>query len=203
MNARARARERWGMRPADAIDVDYAALAKRGLRVVRVCGIMLNPSTADARDDDPTVRRWDGFMRDWYQLGGMPAERDSLPRQPDEYRFLLRRVWSGLLQYTELRIVNLYPWRTPSPSKLWEALDRGDDMQETLNDAYILTAAADADLVIAAWGAKPRARARAEHVRDLLAAEKIRLHCLRRTSGGAPEHPLYLPKTCVPMRWEP
>lgn len=37
----------------------------RGEPEKTVCFVMLNPSTADANNDDPTIRRCLGFMRSW------------------------------------------------------------------------------------------------------------------------------------------
>jgi hypothetical protein len=117
---------------------------------------MLNPSTADAERDDPTIRRCIGFSQAW---GFGSAE-----------------------------IVNLFALRATDPGVLRVHADPVGP--ET--DDHILSAAARAEVVIAAWGAFGFATSRAEHVLSLLSNK--RLHCLGRTRSGAPRHPLYLPK---------
>lgn len=57
----------------------------------RCCFIMLNPSTADAQEDDPTIRRCLGFARHW-RFGSLivvnlfayrATDRNALARVPD------------------------------------------------------------------------------------------------------------------------
>jgi len=43
----------------------YALWRDWDVHLGRVCWIMLNPSTADAEKDDPTIPRCMGFARDW------------------------------------------------------------------------------------------------------------------------------------------
>jgi hypothetical protein len=226
MTARDRARRAWGMAPrlvekfglvetADGLlqtpggfllDPHEHGLPKQAPSTI-VCGVMLNPSVASGEGNDPTMGRWHGFMRDWYGIQAVRQyARDSVPRQAGTtYRFQIRDRWRTLLGSYELRIVNLFPYRTASPAKLWEAADAGIDIEcASLNDEHITSAARDATIVIAAWGAQKRARARAERVRELLVdvrAGKSELMCLRKTKEGCPEHPLYLPKLCTPFSW--
>ena len=120
-----------------------------------VLWVMLNPSTADAENDDPTIRRVLGFSA----------------------RF-------GLGKAT---VANLFAYRTTNPRELLLAKDPvGPD-----NDGHIQRMAADADLIILAWGSHQAAEKRAPQVRDMLAGYP--LHCLGKTQSGAPRHPLYLP----------
>src|SRR4051812_29487919 len=64
-------------------------LTRRWAEGARVCFIGLNPSTADRRDDDPTMRRWTHFARSW-GYGGFTAVnlypyRSSCPAECREW----------------------------------------------------------------------------------------------------------------------
>lgn len=129
--------------------------------------IMLNPSTADALEDDPTIRQCMGFAATW----GCNA----------------------------LHVANVYAYRSTDPAGLWSAPDPvGPDNAHHLVCAA--TAAADTGgPVVAAWGAhaKPAQVATTMHVLD-----KWEVCCLGTTKGGAPRHPLYLPKTTELTPWQ-
>lgn len=121
--------------------------------------VMLNPSTADAHADDPTIRRCLGFARGW-GAGG-------------------------------LVVVNLYAWRATDPRRLVEARRAGADIQGAERDAHLRVAFAQADVVVAAWGAHALAQ---DAARDVLAQvpEGVQIECLGVTREGFPKHPLYL-----------
>lgn len=86
---------------------------------------MLNPSTADASVDDPTIRRCIGFARDW-DFGGV-------------------RV-CNLYAWRATKPAALKEVLEPVGER-YGLLNR--------NDSAILDAAADAGRIIAAWGAWP------------------------------------------------
>lgn len=90
--------------------------------------IMLNPSTADHQQDDPTIRRLtgeNGFARRW----GCGA----------------------------LLAVNLYAWRATQPTDLWRADDPvGPENDAYLYAAADIAASTDGPIV-AAWGTNARA----------------------------------------------
>lgn len=115
--------------------------------------ILLNPSTADASVDDPTIRRCRSF-----------ATREGCGA---------------------LTVVNLYAYRATDPRELATQPDPvGPD-----NDIHIALALDRQPAhVIAAWGALPFARARAQQVTALLAQAE----CLGTTKSGDPRHPLYV-----------
>lgn len=116
--------------------------------------IMLNPSTADAEKDDPTIRRCIGFAR---------------------------REGCG-----SLVVVNLYAFRATKPKDLWAA-DPSARIGGPDAETAFFKAAADADILIAAWGAATK---RAEHW--IVERYRDRLMCLGKTKEGHPRHPLYV-----------
>ncbi len=131
----------------------------------RVNFLMLNPSTADAFQLDPTNRRCMGFARDW--------------------------------GYGGAEITNIFAYCTTDPRGLKTARDPvGSE-----NDAAILAAAKEADLVIAAWGLHASFLRRGATVRRFLLDAGVRLSVLRLTKEGHPGHPLYLPGDVTPVLW--
>ena len=122
--------------------------------------IMLNPSSADAVQDDPTIRRCIRF-----------AKREGFGR---------------------LEVVNLYAFRSKSPSALFADLDPvGPD-----NTGEIRKALGRADVVIVAWGNNARNNANADRTGEVMALIERSVKpvkCFGFTGRGQPRHPLYLP----------
>ena len=102
--------------------------------------VMLNPSTADAEQDDPTIRRCIGFARDWgfarLKVVNLYAYRATNP--------------------TDLYAVDPYPPYV---------IQVGPE-----NDCVISKVIGGSDLVICAWGANSRSPNREGRVLDLIAA---------------------------------
>jgi hypothetical protein len=123
--------------------------------------LMLNPSTADEFQLDPSCTRALNYAERW--------------------------------GYGALIVTNVFGWRSTDPSQLKQVKDpvgRG-------NNAAIMRAAHEADLVVCAWGNHALHLERAQKVVDLLRG--VQLHSLRVNGGGQPAHPLYLPGNLRPM----
>lgn len=91
-------------------------------------------------------------------------------------------------------VVNLYALRATNPADLW----RSDDPVGPENDAHLEDAGRTSRMLVAAWGAHPKA----ERVAQVLAIPGFdRLTCLRTTKDGHPGHPLYVPKDVEPISW--
>lgn len=132
--------------------------------------IGLNPSTADATVNDPTIRRCMGFAQSWGYGGivvtNLFAYRATKPPQ-------LRQAIAPVGPDTDAWIVQLCQCLTqPTPKH-----------------------PVPAEKVVAIWGNGGAWQGRDRAVLDLLQPVLPRLHCLRVTKKGQPAHPLYLPKT--------
>jgi hypothetical protein len=134
-----------------------------------VAWVGLNPSTADEGLDDATVRRCKAFTRAW-----------------------------GFSTY---RMLNAYAWRSRDPRLLPKLLPSGEDPIGPENDAHLVSGTSDAQLIICAWGRRidDAVAAREANVVRLLHGAGRKLHALRFTCAGHPEHPLFLPKELKPI----
>lgn len=145
------------------------------------------------------TRRWGTGPRAVF-AGLNPSTADAAVDDPSTRRMIGFAQSAGC---GSLTLVNLYAWRSASPAVLRRVLDPvGPD-----NDAWIATAATEADLVIAAWGTHAGSE-RAAAVLELLGHATV--WCLGRTKAGHPRHPLYVPaKTPLELfqpathDWEP
>lgn len=147
----ARPVERWASLSEDGV-YRYDLGRRWGDGGHRLLWVMLNPSTADAHLDDPTIRRCTGFAKGW--------------------------------DYDEMVVVNLCAFRATDPAEL----GRAGDAFGPENSRFIDLHTADAEAVVAAWGAHPWA----SQVADSTLAGHRPLYCLGRTKAGHPRHPLYV-----------
>lgn len=136
--------------------------------------VMLNPSTADAFNLDPTIRRCLAFSKLWgygqLYVSNLHSLRStdpaSLYAQPDP-RYL--------------------------PDLHHEAL------QARLNDGAIKALHRICDQTIVAWGGHGEFRGRGDQVLHMIGNDRDRLvKHLGMTQGGQPRHPLYLSKFTAP-----
>lgn len=140
--------------------------------------VMLNPSTADASIDDPTIRRCIDFSRRW-GYGGLAVRNlfNIRATDPDE---LLKARAGGVPLVCE--------------NDDW----RGD---RWASDDLYLGMAEVCPLIIVAWGAHPAAQVddRASYVLKLLMSTRSRIACIGITGDGHPRHPLYRPRSVTPI----
>lgn len=98
---------------------------------------------------------------------------------------------------TRLTVINLFALRATDPGEL----KRHTDPEGPDNDVYLEGAVEHhqeaGGLIIAAWGAHPFARRRAEYVMNRIGP----VQCLGTTVSGAPKHPLYLPNDAELKRY--
>lgn len=91
--------------------------------------------------------------------------------------------------FARLAVGNLFALRATDPGEL----ERHDDPVGPRNEWWLDHLIRNADLIVAAWGASPFARARAERVWPLLLTAPSPVQCLGVTQAGSPCHPLRLP----------
>jgi hypothetical protein len=135
----------------------------------QVLFVMLNPSTADASKDDPTIRRCVGFAQRWgyasVAVGNLYGYRATKPAD-------LSRADNPVGEASPRRFGSIY---------------------RNENDNWLRKLALQSRRVIAAWGANEGpCSTRAAEVTDILAAYAGPIDALGFTKAGKPRHPLYV-----------
>ena len=129
--------------------------------------IMLNPSTADADQDDPTIRRCIGFARQWRCA-----------------RLIVANVFA--IRSTDPRVM--------LAAKEPIGADTNAAITQAATDAAGPFRAGDGfpGPVVCAWGNHGSHRNRDLDILFMLAGLGIRPQCLGETATGQPRHPLYV-----------
>lgn len=138
-------------------------------------------------------RTWSGGTGTVNFLMLNPSTADESANDPTVERCEQRaRDWG----FNRLIVTNLFAYRATSPLDMKAQADPvGPE-----NDAAIVEAAREADQVICAWGEHGEHLGRSAAVLALLSS--VDLYALRINLGGNPAHPLYLPYSLKPVRWE-
>lgn len=133
-------------------------------------------------------REWIGGDGYAMFVGLNPSTADETQDDPTIRRCIgFAKSWG----YAGLCMTNLFAFRATKPEDMKAAADPvGPE-----NDTHLRTLAAEAGVIVAAWGANGTYRGRDAEVQKLLPS----LHCLALTKGGHPGHPLYLLKTLSPV----
>lgn len=137
----------------------------------------------------------------WLMLNPSTADAYKLdPTITRCVRFAKRWGYPGII------VANLFPFRSPHPSKLAEwwrgsAPGKADAMVENFN--WIGRAAEESDGVIVAFGAHPLAKHVAGQIEDFIDPHEYPCRCLGHTGDFSPLHPLARGRNRVPDDIQP
>lgn len=140
------------------------------------------------------TRRWDdGPLLEFDMLN--PSKADASTNDPTVVRCIgFAKRWG----YGAIVIRNLYPLRATNPEALLNySAEDYEEAQRINREEYL--SRDDADCTIAAWGAHAAAL---EWFAAGHRVERRELFCLGTNAGGSPKHPLYVPSSREPVRWE-
>ena len=136
--------------------------------------VLMNPSTADEVNDDPTVAAQQVRVSYWPEL--------------------------GLPKVGAIVVANAFAWRETDSRKLPAGVAAGIDIIGPENDKFIVRACKLATIVIVGWG-KPGHMLlnRGEQLLQLFAKHDIKVHALDVNKDGSPKHPLYIAHRKMPV----
>lgn len=140
-------------------------------------------------------RNWSKDPFDWPKvafIGLNPSTADESFNDPTVTRCIgFAKRWG----YGGMVMLNAFAYRATDPNVMKAHADPiGPE-----NDEYILRVVDYCDMVVLCWGVHGSHIGRDAHMGDLLHSFRDKLHCLGKTKGGSPKHPLYLKSTESPI----
>ena len=148
--------------------INQPLMASAANPVGLVTFVMLNPSTADAEQDDPTIRRCIGFVRDWGY--GWLHVVNLLPVRATDPR--------------ELKYIGMVPPEVERANR--SVIQTSCRAADRVVLAWGENARTNASV-----------RAEASYTIQQLENADVELFCLDTTNSGAPRHPLYTAKASI------
>lgn len=182
-------------------DAQFSGCGRYRYRLTRELGgkltitfVMLNPSTADANKDDPTIRRCKGFAKDWgygrLVIVNLYEFRSTAPK--DMWR--IHAAGADIVgEDNDSAIV-----RATMESRVSPANAAGTSVH--LADGH------QPGIVVCAWGKggtvdKKLLAFHSERVTRVAKLVCGDLYCLGVNGDGSPKHPLYLPEDTEAQLW--
>lgn len=137
-------------------------------------------------------REWDMFRPGKFVqfIGLNPSTADETQDDPTIRRCIDFATRWG---YGVMCMTNLFAFRATQPEDMKEAADPlgPENMQ------WLKIVAREADLIVAAWGNHGSFNRQSRTLLKVLMDMDLKIHCLRVTQSGQPEHPLYVPADTV------
>lgn len=125
-------------------------------------------------------------------IGLNPSTADETRDDPTIRRCVgFAKAWG----YDALCMTNLFAWRDTKPANMKTAMfPVGGD-----NDMWLSKCAAEAGMILAAWGVLGAFLERGASVTTALQRMGLRVHALKLNADGSPQHPLYIPADTKPI----
>lgn len=187
--------ERSGAIFSDDADYRYRLWRCWNPELPRACFVLLNPSTADEIENDPTIERQQRRVMQWSKAkGGFDSSLfpgDLWYVAPPELR-----------RFGSIEIVNAFAYRSTDPGSLYIV----DDPVGADNDTAILNATTYAHgsggIIVCGWGSHAEFGERDFELRKFFRRHNLPVSAFKINAGGTPSHPLYLPYSMRPRAWD-
>lgn len=128
-------------------------------------------------------------------IGLNPSTADETQDDPTIRRCIgFAKAWG----YGAICMTNLFAFRATQP----EDMKRAQNPAGEENKHFLLQCAAEAGLIVAAWGKDGAYGAQDLTVQQWLTKAGFKLHYLKLNLDGSPRHPLYISAATEPTLWK-